>query len=101
MEQAAPHSIYRAMPTEVDSPGAHSLGSIDNLETTMKARISIAATLAALALAGCSGMTHQDKTTVGGAAVGGVAGAALTNGSALGTVGGAAVGGVVGHEVGK
>jgi hypothetical protein len=42
----------------------------------MKARISIAA---ALALGGCSGMTHQEKTTVGGAAVGGV----------------------VGHEVGK
>jgi osmotically inducible lipoprotein OsmB len=67
----------------------------------MKARISIAATLAALTLAGCSGMTHQEKSTVTGAAVGGVAGAALTNGSALGTVGGAAVGGVVGHEVGK
>ena len=67
----------------------------------MKARISFAAALATLALAGCSGMTHQEKSTVTGAAVGGVAGAALTNGSALGTVGGAAVGGVVGHEVGK
>jgi osmotically inducible lipoprotein OsmB len=70
-------------------------------ESSMKARISIAAALAALALAGCSGMTHQEKSTVAGAAVGGVAGAALTNGSAVGTVGGAAVGGVVGHEVGK
>ena len=101
MEQAAAHSIYRGGPTEAARPGEQSLGSIDNLEVSMKARISIAATLAALALAGCSGMTHQEKATVGGAAVGGVAGAALTNGSALGTVGGAAVGGVVGHEVGK
>ena len=101
MEQAAAHMIYRAVPTEVAAPRAQSLGSIDNLEVSMKARISIAATLAALALAGCSGMTHQEKSTVTGAAVGGVAGAALTNGSALGTVGGAAVGGVVGHEVGK
>ena len=101
MEQAAAHSIYRDGPTERDRPREQSLGSIDNLEVSMKARISIAAALAALALAGCSGMTHQEKATVGGAAVGGVAGAALTNGSALGTVGGAAVGGVVGHEVGK
>ena len=67
----------------------------------MKARISIAAALAALALVGCSGMTHQEKSTVAGAAIGGVAGSALSNGSAVGTVGGAAVGGVVGHEVGK
>jgi osmotically inducible lipoprotein OsmB len=101
MEQAAAHSIYRAEPTERASACGQSLGSNDNRGVIMKARISIAAALAALALGGCSGMTHQDKTTVGGAAVGGVAGAALTNGSALGTVGGAAVGGVVGHEVGK
>ncbi|HET7404087.1 MAG TPA: glycine zipper 2TM domain-containing protein [Usitatibacter sp.] len=67
----------------------------------MNARICIAAALAALALGGCSGMTHQEKSTVAGAAIGGVAGSALSNGSAVGTVGGAAVGGVVGHEVGK
>ncbi len=52
-------------------------------------------------LAGCSGMTTQEKNTAIGAGVGGVAGAALTGGSALGTVGGAAVGGVIGHEVTK
>ena len=62
---------------------------------------SIAATVAALALGACSSMTHQEKTTVAGAAIGGVAGSALTGGSTTGTVGGAVVGGVVGHEVGK
>lgn len=52
-------------------------------------------------LAGCSGMTQQEKNTAIGAGLGGVAGSALTGGSALGTVGGAAVGGVIGHEVSK
>jgi osmotically inducible lipoprotein OsmB len=55
----------------------------------------------AAGLGGCSNMSHRDKTTAAGAAIGGVAGAVLTDGSALGTVGGAAVGGVVGNEVGK
>jgi osmotically inducible lipoprotein OsmB len=54
-----------------------------------------------LGLGACSNMSHQDKTTAAGAALGGVAGNVLTGGSAVGTVGGAAVGGVVGHEVGK
>lgn len=62
---------------------------------------SLAAAIAALALGACSNMTHQEKSTVAGAAVGGVAGSALTGGSTTGTVGGAVVGGVVGHEVGK
>src|SRR5437763_15793147 len=62
---------------------------------------SIAAGLLGIALAGCSDMSHQEKSTVAGAAIGGVAGSALTNGSAAGTIGGAVVGGVVGHEVGK
>ncbi|MDX1574305.1 MAG: glycine zipper 2TM domain-containing protein [Methylophaga sp.] len=56
-------------------------------------------TLAALALAGCSGMSSQDKSTAAGAGIGAVTGAVLTGGSAVGTVGGAAVGGVIGHEV--
>ncbi len=69
----------------------------------MKTRIhaSIAATLLALALGGCSGMTYQEKTTVAGAVVGGVAGSAMTGGSTAGTVGGAAIGGVIGHQAGK
>jgi osmotically inducible lipoprotein OsmB len=53
---------------------------------------------AALALSACDSMTRSERDTAVGAAVGGVAGNALTGGSALGTVGGAAVGGVVGHE---
>ncbi|WP_206955480.1 glycine zipper 2TM domain-containing protein [Trinickia acidisoli] len=39
--------------------------------------------------------------TLGGAAVGGIAGNKLTHGSTLGTVGGAVAGGVVGYELGK
>ena len=52
---------------------------------------------ASLALAGCAGMTHRQQNAATGAAVGGVAGAVLTGGSALGTVGGAAIGGWIGH----
>ena len=52
---------------------------------------------ASLALAGCAGMTHRQQNAATGAAVGGVAGAVLTGGSALGTVGGAAIGGLIGH----
>jgi osmotically inducible lipoprotein OsmB len=50
-----------------------------------------------LGLAGCAGMTHRQQNAATGAAVGGVAGAVLTGGSALGTVGGAAIGGLIGH----
>ena len=50
-------------------------------------------------LAGCSGMSQQEKNTAIGAGVGGVAGSILTDGGALGTVGGAAVGGVIGNQV--
>lgn len=58
-----------------------------------------AATL--LGLAGCAGMSTQDRNTAVGAGVGAVGGAVLTGGSAVGTVGGAVVGGVIGHEVSK
>ncbi|WP_418316075.1 glycine zipper 2TM domain-containing protein [Piscinibacter sakaiensis] len=66
-------------------------------------RVSSIAVLvvSAVSLSACSNMTHRDKATAAGAAIGGVAGSVLSNGSALGTVGGAAVGGVVGNEVGK
>ena len=56
---------------------------------------------ASLGLAGCAGMSQQDKNTAIGAGVGAVGGSVLTGGSTLGTVGGAVVGGVVGHEVSK
>lgn len=50
-------------------------------------------------MTGCAGMSTRQKNAAVGAAVGGVAGAVLTNGSALGTVGGAAIGGLIGHGV--
>lgn len=63
-----------------------------------------AVVLMTVAMAGCSSwnsMSHQQKSTVTGAGIGGVAGAVITGGGVLGTVGGAAIGGVIGNEVGK
>lgn len=53
----------------------------------------------ALSLTGCGHMSQRDENTATGAAIGGVAGAILTGGSAVGTVGGAVVGGVIGDKV--
>lgn len=53
-----------------------------------------------LGLAGCGGMTQQEKGTATGAVVGGVVGNVLCGGVAC-TGAGAAVGGVIGHEVTK
>jgi osmotically inducible lipoprotein OsmB len=63
--------------------------------------LSVVASVMLLGLGACAGMSHQDRNTVIGAGAGGVGGALLTNGSAVGTVGGAAVGGIIGHEVSK
>ena len=66
-------------------------------------KIGVALVIAA-SVAGCSswdGMSHRQKSTVGGAAAGGLAGAVITNGGILGTVGGAALGGLIGDQVGK
>lgn len=61
---------------------------------------NVAVVLIALTiLSGCANMNAQQKNTTIGAAVGGVAGAVLTGGSAIGTVGGAAVGGLIGNQV--
>jgi osmotically inducible lipoprotein OsmB len=60
---------------------------------------SMTAVLMGLGLAACADMSPRDRNTATGAAVGGVAGAVLTGGSAVGTVGGAAVGGVIGNSV--
>lgn len=59
---------------------------------------STAVLLSVIGLSGCSSMTHQEKGTAAGAAVGGVAGNLLCGG-VLCTGAGAVVGGVVGHEV--
>jgi len=71
------------------------------MQTTQKLTSSAAAIVIFLGLAGCAGMSNQDKNTAIGAGVGAVGGAILTGGSAIGTVGGAAVGGVIGHEINK
>jgi osmotically inducible lipoprotein OsmB len=63
--------------------------------------VSVVAAAVLLGVAGCSGMSRQDRDTAIGAGVGAIGGSVLTGGSAVGTVGGAAVGGVIGHEVGK
>ena len=52
---------------------------------------------ASLSMAGCAGMSRRQENAATGAAIGGVAGAVLTGGSALGAVGGAAIGGLIGH----
>ncbi len=65
---------------------------------TIRKCLAGAAAATILLLAGCAGMTHQEKGTATGAVVGGVAGNVM-GGGVLGTAAGAAVGGVIGHEV--
>jgi osmotically inducible lipoprotein OsmB len=69
------------------------------MRTIQRFRLSAVVAALLLGLAGCSGMSTQDKNTAIGAGVGAVGGAVLTGGSTAGTVGGAAVGGIIGHEV--
>lgn len=45
--------------------------------------------------------TNREEGTVGGAAVGGIAGYALTGGSAVGTAVGAVGGGLIGNQLTK
>ena len=61
----------------------------------------LASALALCAMAGCAGMSQQEKNTAIGAGVGAIGGSVLTGGSAAGAIGGAAVGGVIGHEINK
>ena len=69
------------------------------MKTIKQTVLSASLIAAALGLAGCSGMSTQDKNTAIGAGAGAVVGGVLTGGSAIGTVGGAAVGGVIGNQV--
>ncbi|MFN3396986.1 MAG: glycine zipper 2TM domain-containing protein [Sulfurimicrobium sp.] len=71
------------------------------MNTIQKLAVNAAAVAVLFGLAGCAGMSQQDKNTAIGAGVGAVGGSVLTGGSAVGTVGGAAVGGVIGHEINK
>ena len=61
--------------------------------------IVLSVLVSTVALSACSNLSARQKNAAVGASVGGVAGAVLTGGSALGTVGGAAIGGVIGHGV--
>jgi osmotically inducible lipoprotein OsmB len=71
------------------------------MKTTRGFGVNVVTIAVLLGLGGCSGMSTRDKDTAIGAGAGAVAGAVLTNGSAVGTIGGAAVGGVIGNQVGK
>jgi osmotically inducible lipoprotein OsmB len=65
------------------------------MRNTSKALVAVAL---AASLAGCGGMSRQERNTAVGAAGGAVAGNVLSGGSTLGTVGGAVAGGAAGHE---
>lgn len=71
------------------------------MNTIQKLAMKAAAVTLLFGLAGCAGMSTQDKNTAIGAGVGAVGGSVMTGGSAAGTVGGAAVGGIIGHEISK
>ena len=64
--------------------------------TLLRSTALVAGLLSLLVLGGCGTMSDCEKATAIGAGIGGVAGAALSDGSTVGTVGGAAAGGVVG-----
>jgi osmotically inducible lipoprotein OsmB len=70
-----------------------------NMKTIKQLVVCASLATVTLGLAGCSGMSTQDRNTAIGAGAGAVVGGALTGGSAAGTVGGAAVGGVIGNQV--
>ena len=71
------------------------------MNTIQKLAVHAVAATMLLGMAGCAGMSTQDKNTAIGAGVGAVGGSVMTGGSAAGTVGGAAVGGIIGHEIKK
>jgi osmotically inducible lipoprotein OsmB len=65
-----------------------------------KALLATTMVVAVLSTA-CSNMNERERNTAAGAAIGGAAGAVLSNGSGLGTVGGAAIGGAIGNQIKK
>jgi osmotically inducible lipoprotein OsmB len=69
------------------------------MKTIKQLVVSASLVTVALGMAGCAGMSGQDKNTAFGAGIGAVAGSVLTGGSPIGAVGGAAVGGVIGNQV--
>ena len=71
------------------------------MKTYQKLTVSSLALALVMGLGGCAGMSQHDRNTAAGAAIGGVAGSVLTDGSAAGTIGGAVIGGVIGDQTGK
>lgn len=71
------------------------------MKSVQRVAINVVAAVMLVGLAGCAGMSAQEKNTAVGAGVGALGGAVLTGGSAGGTAVGAAVGGVIGHEINK
>lgn len=70
-----------------------------SIPTPIFRRLALAASVAAcLGIGACSSMSSIQRDTAIGAAVGGAAGAVLTNGSPAGAVGGAVIGGVIANE---
>ncbi len=64
----------------------------------MKKLMALSAIMLITLMVGC---TNREMGTVGGAALGGVAGSALTGGSTAGTIAGAVGGGIIGNQVTK
>jgi osmotically inducible lipoprotein OsmB len=71
------------------------------MKTMQRFTVGAVAVALLLGVGGCSGMSTRDRDTAIGAGIGGVAGYAITDGSAVGTIGGAAVGGLIGNQIGK
>lgn len=68
----------------------------------MKKSVLVCAVVLAMSLlTACQSFGRRDAGTVGGAVVGGLAGNAITGGSALGTVAGAAGGAYVGNQLAR
>ena len=70
------------------------------MTSILKSSVLAVSATVLLTLAGCAGMTSQEKGIATGAVVGGVVGNVLCGGI-LCTGAGAAVGGVIGNEVQK
>ena len=64
---------------------------------SIRTRLTLAASVAALGLSACAGMSDNTRDTTIGAGVGAVAGSVIT-GTTAGAAVGAVIGGVIGNE---
>jgi osmotically inducible lipoprotein OsmB len=88
------YPTFLALITDIIKIGLYKKGVV------MKKLLSLTASII-LTVGLLTSCTNREMGTVGGAAIGGVAGSALTGGSALGTVAGAVGGGIIGNQVTK